>query len=140
MSNVRDYLLTFDKDKSGAAEIASLKARGPLHRSFLSLKYTSLDTNSRAELEAKSTTLIEVIQSLGEYINDEDATIRSKAVHYLSDVIAALPPNFLSLQQVQVLSQFLCDRIEDGGAVNGLRTLSTLRRFNNEMAVMTLRA
>ena len=96
--------------------------------------------DSQAELEAKSTSLIDIIQSLGEYINDEDTTVRSKAVHYLSDVIAALSPDFLSLQQVQVLSQFLCDRIEDGGAINGLRTLSTLRRFNDEMAVMTFRA
>ena len=93
-----------------------------------------------AELESKQTTLIEVVQSLGEYINDEDATIRAKAVQYLSSVIDAVPSNLLTIQQVQVLCQFLCDRIEDGGAVGGLRKLSSLRRFNREMAKMTTRA
>ena len=85
-------------------------------------------------------TLIEIVQSLGEYINDEDATIRSKAVHYLSIVIGDLSPTFLSRQQIQVLCQFLCDRIEDDGAVGGLGKLQNLRRFNEEMAIMTFRA
>lgn len=91
-------------------------------------------------LESRQTTLIEVVQSLGEYINDEDAAVRAKAVQYLSLVIGATPSNFLSIQQVQVLCQFLCDRIEDGGAVGGLRKLSSLRRFTKDMAKMTARA
>lgn len=89
---------------------------------------------------SKSKSLIDVVQSLGEYINDEDASIRSKAVTYLSQVISALPDTTLSRQQIQVLCQFLCDRIEDGGAVSGLRSLQGLRRFNQDMAVMTFRA
>lgn len=93
-----------------------------------------------AELENKEISLIEVVQSLGEYINDEDSSIRSRAVTYLSHVIGALPNTTLSRQQVQVLCQFLCDRIEDGGAVGGLRKLQSLGRFNKEMAVMTFRA
>lgn len=96
--------------------------------------------NRTAELEKKELTLIDVVQSLGEYINDEDATIRSKAVNFLSQVIGALQPTFLSRQQIQVLCQFLCDRIDDGGAVGGLTKLQELGRFNKEMAIMTLRA
>lgn len=92
------------------------------------------------ELETKQKTLIDVVESLSDYINDEDATIRAKAVQYLSSVIGAVPSNLLTIQQVQVLCQFLCDRIEDGGAVGGLRKLSSLRRFNKEMAKMTTRA
>ena len=76
-----------------------------------------------AELETKQFTLIEVVQSLGEYINDEDASIRSKAIGYLSAVLAALPDKFLSRQQLSVLCQFYCDRVEDGGAVEGLTKL-----------------
>lgn len=91
-------------------------------------------------LESKQSTLIEVVQSLGDYINDEDATIRARAVDYLSQVIGQLLPTFLSRQHIQVLSQFFCDRIEDGGAVGGLRKLAALGRFNKEMAVMTFRA
>ena len=81
-----------------------------------------------------------MVQTLGEYINDEDATIRSKAVNYLSQVVGALSPSFLSRQQIQVLSQFLCERVEDGGAISGLYKLQALTRFNKEMAVTTLRA
>ena len=84
--------------------------------------------------------MIDIVQSIGEYINDEDATVRSKAVKYLSQVIGMLSPAFLTRQEVQVLCQFLCDRIEDGGAIGGLRKLLGLARFNRDMAAMTFRA
>ncbi|KAL8766711.1 MAG: hypothetical protein Q9209_006580 [Squamulea sp. 1 TL-2023] len=119
MSDVQRYLLIVDEDKDGARRIADETAES---------------------LVSKSKSLIDVVQSLGEYINAEDESIRSKAVTYLSHVIGALPNTTLSRQQVQVLCQFLCDRIEDGGAVGGLRKLQSLGRFNKEMAVMTFRA
>ena len=96
--------------------------------------------NRRVGLESKESTLVEVVQSLGEYINVEDSTIRSRAIDYLSQVIGLLPPTFLSRQQVQVLCEFLCDRIEDGGAVEGLRKLAALGRFYKHMVEMTFRA
>jgi DNA repair/transcription protein MET18/MMS19 len=86
------------------------------------------------DVENKETTLIEVVQSLGEYINDEDPILRGKAVSYLTAVIKALPPKFLSRQQIQVLTAFFCDRIQDGGAVAGLDTLQKLDRFNKQLA------
>jgi DNA repair/transcription protein MET18/MMS19 len=92
------------------------------------------------ELEAKELTLIDVVQSLGEYINDEDAVMRSRAVDYLSQVIGELSPAFLTRQQIQVLCQFFCDRMRDGGAIPGLCKLQELDKFNSEMAVMTFRA
>ncbi|KAL8671624.1 MAG: hypothetical protein Q9168_003875 [Polycauliona sp. 1 TL-2023] len=119
MSDVQRYLLKVDDDKDGAQLVAEETAHS---------------------LESKTKSLIDVVQSLGEYINDEDASIRSKAVTYLAQVIGALPSTTLSRQQVQVLCQFLCDRIEDGGAVGGLRKLQGLGRFNKEMAIMTFRA
>ena len=91
-------------------------------------------------LESKRLTLIETVQSLGEFINDGDATIRGKAIDYLSNVIGYLTPTFLSRQQIQVLCQFFCDRIEDEGALEGLRKLQALGRFNKDLAVMTFRA
>lgn len=96
--------------------------------------------NQIVDLETKKTSLIDVVQSLGEYINDEDHTIRSKAITYLSHVIEPLPDGTLSRQQVQVLCQFFCDRIEDGGAISGLVKLQSMARFNREMAIMTFRA
>lgn len=91
-------------------------------------------------METKKITLIEVVQSLGEYINDEDPILRGKAVSYLTAVIRALPPKFLSRQQIQVLTTFFCERIEDGGAVAGLETLQKLDRFNKALAEEVARA
>lgn len=79
-------------------------------------------------------TLVEIVQSLGDYINDEDPLLRGKAVSYLTAVIKALPSKFLTRQQVQVLTTFFCDRIEDGGAVAGLETLQKSDRFTKSMA------
>ncbi|KAL8997057.1 MAG: hypothetical protein Q9188_006419 [Gyalolechia gomerana] len=118
MSDIQHYLLKADNDKAAADQIARATAQN---------------------LETKKTSLIDVVQSLGEYINDEDSTIRSKAVTYLSHVIKAVPDGTFSRQQVQVLCQFLCDRIEDGGAISGLKKLQGLARFNNQMAIMTFR-
>jgi DNA repair/transcription protein MET18/MMS19 len=84
--------------------------------------------------------LIELVQSLSEYINDEDEKIRARAVSYLVAVISNLPPKYLSRQQVQVICQFLCDRIEDGGALEGLSKLQSLDRFTSEMAQSVVRA
>lgn len=91
-------------------------------------------------LESKQSTLVEVVQSLREYIEDEDATIRSRTVGYLSQVIGELPPTFLPRQQIEVLCQFFCGTIEDDGAVGGLQKLQYLSRFNKEMVAMTFRA
>jgi DNA repair/transcription protein MET18/MMS19 len=92
------------------------------------------------EVETKQTTLIDVVQSLGEYINEDDPTIRGKAVSYLTAVIKALPPKFLSRQQITVLTTFFGERIEDGGAVTGLETLQKQERFNTTLAQLTARA
>lgn len=92
------------------------------------------------ELESKQVTLIDIVQSLGEYINDEDATVRSGTIRYLAQIIRELPQSFLSRQQLQVLCQFFCDRIEDEGAVGGLYHLQGLERYNKDMAAMTFRA
>lgn len=81
-----------------------------------------------------------MVQSLGEYINDEDPIIRGKAVSYLTAVVKALPPKFLSRQQIQVLTTFFCDRIEDGGAVAGLEALQSSDRFHRDLADVVARA
>lgn len=91
-------------------------------------------------MESKKTTLIEIVQELGEYLNDEDPILRGKAVSFLTSVIKALPPKFLSRQQIVVLTTFFCDRIEDGGAIAGLDTLQGLDRFTKEMATETAKA
>lgn len=139
MSDVQQYLLKVDSDRAGAEKIAKDTAQSKTHIQKLMTR-ARLKADEMVELDLKETTLIDVVQSLGEYINDEDASIRSKAVTYLSHVISAVPDSTLSRQQVLVLCQFLCDRIEDGGAIGGLRELQSLSRFSREMAIMTFRA
>lgn len=81
-----------------------------------------------------------MVQSLGEYINDEDLKIRGRAVSYLTAVLSALPSKFLSRQQLELLCQFFSDRIEDVGAIDGLMKLQSLDRFSDEMAQTVVRA
>ncbi|THC98507.1 hypothetical protein EYZ11_002015 [Aspergillus tanneri] len=117
MSVLQTFLLVVDHDKQEAKQIAERVAQG----------------NAARSLVIKDV-------SLGEYINDEDPILRGKAVSYLTAVIIALPPKFLTRQQTQVLTTFFCDRIEDGGAVTGLETLQKLDRFNKELAEEVARA
>ncbi|KAI9925014.1 hypothetical protein ASPWEDRAFT_45143 [Aspergillus wentii DTO 134E9] len=119
MSALQTFMLVVDHDKQEAKQIAERIAHDVVN---------------------KKTTLIEVVQSLGEYINDEDPIIRGKAVSYLSAVVKPLPSNFLTRQQVQVLTTFFCDRIEDAGAIPGLETLQNADRFYKELAEEVARA
>ncbi|KAJ5157803.1 uncharacterized protein N7482_008903 [Penicillium canariense] len=119
MSALQTFLLVVDHDKEEAKRIADGVAQ---------------------DVESKRITLIEIVQQLGEYINDEDPILRGKAVSFLTSVIQALSPKFLSRQQIQVLTTFFCDRIEDGGAVAGLDTLQRLDRFNKGLAAEVAQA
>ncbi|EEA18638.1 hypothetical protein TMatcc_010818 [Talaromyces marneffei ATCC 18224] len=119
MSALQTFMLTVDRDKPAAIAIAEQTAQ---------------------DVENKQTTLLDVVQSLGEYINYDDAIIRGKAVSYLAAVVKAFSSKFLTRQQIQVLTTFFCDRIEDGGAVTGLDTLQRLERFTRDFAQETVRA
>jgi DNA repair/transcription protein MET18/MMS19 len=137
MSKVRDYLLAVDNDKARALSIAHATAQGT-NPSQIAKHFVEI--MSLAELQNRQTTLLDVVQSLSEYINDENEKVRSKAVSYLTAVLSGLPQNHLTRQQIQVLCQFFCDRIEDGGAIEGLSRLQGLGRFNNDMAQAVVRA
>ncbi|KAL2870068.1 MET18/MMS19 family protein [Aspergillus lucknowensis] len=113
MSALQTFMLVVDHDKQEARQIAERVAQ---------------------DVESRKTTLVEIVQSLREYINDEDPLLRGKAVSYLTAVIKALPPKFLTRQQVQVLTTFFCERIEDAGAVAGIESLQKLDRFTKDMA------
>ncbi|PYH41208.1 MET18/MMS19 family protein [Aspergillus saccharolyticus JOP 1030-1] len=119
MSALQTFMLVVDHDKQEAQQIAERVAQ---------------------DVESKKTTLIEVVQSLVEYVNDEDPILRGKAVSFLTAVIKELPPKFLTRQQIQVLTTFFCDRAQDGGAVAGLETLQKLDRFNKPLAEEVARA
>ncbi|KAJ5999961.1 hypothetical protein N7481_000370 [Penicillium waksmanii] len=119
MSALQTFLLVVDHDKEESKRIADSVAQ---------------------DLESKKITLIEIVQQLGEYINDEDPILRGKAVSFLTSVIKSLPPKYLSRQQIQVLTTFFCDRVEDGGAIAGLDTLQRSDRFTKDLAINTAHA
>ncbi|KAG5301025.1 DNA repair/transcription protein [Histoplasma ohiense] len=119
MSELQEFLLVVEDNREQALGIASIAAQ---------------------KLENKQSTLIGLVQSLGEYINDENPAIRGKVVSYLTAVIKALSPNFLSRQQIQALTDFYCDRIEDGGAIAGLDRLQGLDRFTEDMTERVIRS
>ena len=73
-------------------------------------------------------------------MRDEDNTIRSKSLGYLAGILEHLPSKTLSRQQVDVICTFLVQRIEDGGAVEGLLALQSSFRFSGDMAITTTRA
>ncbi|CAG8159085.1 unnamed protein product [Penicillium olsonii] len=122
MSALQTFMLVVDHDKEEAKRIAEGIA------------------NVTVDIETKKATLIDTVQSLGEYINDEDPILRGKAISYLTAVISALSPKYLTRQQIQVLTTFFCDRIEDGGAVAGLKVLQSLDRFNKYLATQVAEA
>lgn len=134
MSALQTFMLTVDRDKQAAIAIAEQTAQGKPNTSM------HMKKANKKDVENKQTTLIDVVQSLGEYINYDDAIIRGKAVSYLAAVVKAFSPKFLTRQQIQVLTTFFCDRIEDGGAVTGLDTLQKLDRFTKDFAQEVARA
>lgn len=135
MSDIHKFLLLIGKDKPAANEIAVQSAQS-ISNNWIWGQKAYYETG----IESKKVSLIDIVQDLGQYINDEDATIRSKTIQYLAQVIGELSPSFLSRQQLQVLCQFFCDRIEDEGAIGGLHRLQESGKFTKEMAVMTFRA
>ncbi|KAI9824266.1 MAG: hypothetical protein M1832_002073 [Thelocarpon impressellum] len=118
MSDAQRYLLTVDGDKQEAARIAQ---------------------GTASQVEDKTVKLVEIVQTLGEYLTDDDATIRARAVAYFSAVLAALQPNFLTRQHIGVTVQFLCDRVQDASglreAAEGLAAVQRHDRFLGENAV-----
>jgi len=59
MSDIQLYLFEVDKDKKEASRLA---------------------VRTVTKLQTKQIKLVELIESLGEYLNNEDASIRSKSI------------------------------------------------------------
>lgn len=90
MSDAQEYLLAIDKNQQEAAHIAKEVAN---------------------RIERKETKLVEVVQSVGEYLTDDDATIRARAVAYLGAVLGSLDAKALTRQHgipTRVLSFLSC--------------------------------
>jgi hypothetical protein len=113
MSDVQLYLFEYDKNKKEATRIAedSAKSINPDRPHA-----ASAFANHGVELERKELKLLDLIQSLGEYLNHEEAPLRGKgtclcipnsqrrtnrcvAMSYVAEVLQAIPPKVLTGQQ-----------------------------------------
>jgi DNA repair/transcription protein MET18/MMS19 len=81
MSDVQIYLLEFDKNKKEATRIAEESAKS---ENIGSPRAINIFANHDVELESKELKLLDLIQSLGEYLNHEEAPLRGKS-KYLSN-------------------------------------------------------
>ncbi|KIW07731.1 uncharacterized protein PV09_01661 [Verruconis gallopava] len=122
MSDVQLYLIEAEKDKKEASRIASVTA----HR-----------------LEAKELKLLDLIESIGEYLNNDDAAIRAKTLSYLAEILQFMPPKVLSVQQRNLLSEFILSRISNdassiGSCAKALLALEELGRWDQDMVAKVL--
>ena len=118
MSNINLYLSQYDKDKAEAVKIAECEAsRTSRHLELIIIIVIEIVTDKWAGLESKELKLLDLVQAPGDYINSDDSSNRIKctylheamdsigcwhvlaAASYLADVISAVPPRVLSLQQ-----------------------------------------
>ena len=76
---------------------------------------------------------------LGEYFNSEDGAIRSKTISYLAEVLAATPQKVLSLQQRNLLCDFVLSRTEDseglGSCAKALLALENLGKWDDDRVI-----
>ncbi|PWW78340.1 ARM repeat-containing protein [Tuber magnatum] len=119
MLSPRLYILNVAKDPTEASRISRESAK---------------------QIQDKELKLLDLVQSLGDYLTDDDKTTRAKAIGYLSSVLGYLDPKTLSRQQVAVIAQFLCDRLEDETGLKetsqGLFALQKSSRFGKEEAIL----
>jgi len=75
MSDVQLYLFEADKDRAEATRLAGVTAES---EAFIVLGCSTLLINA-SELESKQLKLIDLVQSLGEYLNNDDPSLRTKS-------------------------------------------------------------
>ncbi|KAF1959225.1 ARM repeat-containing protein [Byssothecium circinans] len=117
MSDIQQYLLDYDRNKKEASATAE---------------------KSATRLKDGELRLLSLIQELGEFFNSEDGAIRSKAMSYLAEVLGFVPQKVLSLQQRNLLCDFILSRTEDGEGLGpcakALIALEERGKWDNERA------
>ncbi|PSN63020.1 ARM repeat-containing protein [Corynespora cassiicola Philippines] len=115
MSDIQQFLLDHDRNRREATAVAE--------RSATRLKDGQLK-------------LLVLIEELGEYFNSEDGAIRSKTMAYLAEVLSFVPQKVLSLQQRNLLCDFVLSRIEDsdglGSCAKALLALEERGKWDND--------
>ncbi|KAH6638380.1 MMS19 nucleotide excision repair protein-like protein [Boeremia exigua] len=121
MSDIQQYLLDYDRNKKEASATAQ---------------------RSAIQLQSGQLKLLKLVGDLGEYFNSEDGAVRSKTVSYLAEVVAATPQKVLSLQQRNLLCDFVVSRTEDsegiGSCAKALLALEALGKWDDTRVVAIL--
>ncbi|ORY09424.1 MMS19 nucleotide excision repair protein-like protein [Clohesyomyces aquaticus] len=92
MSDIQQYLLDYDRNKRDASAVAQ---------------------RSATRLQNGDLKLLTLIEEMGEYFNSGDGAVRSKTMSYLAEVLSLVPQKVLSLQQRNLLCDFVLSRTED---------------------------
>ncbi len=95
-------------------------------------------------IELKKLKLLDFVQSLGDYLTDTDASLRSRATHLLQEVLSKISTKALSAQQVEVMIQFFADRLSDDvclfDGIVAINSLAKMTLFTDEDAIKTCAA
>ncbi len=98
-------------------------------------------------IQSRELKLLEFVQLLGEYLTHEDTKVRKNgmpryylgltvALGCLSGVIESFPPKTMTIQEVDVLTTFYCDRMEDEESlrenITGLSALQKMAGFGQD--------
>ena len=80
-----------------------------------------------------------LVESIGEYINNDDTKLRANSLAYLADVLGALGPRTLTLQQRSLLCDFVLSRIQDdregtGSCARALMALEERGKWDSDTA------
>ncbi|KAF2009874.1 hypothetical protein BU24DRAFT_400382 [Aaosphaeria arxii CBS 175.79] len=122
-TDIQQYLLDFDKNRKEATATAQ---------------------RSATRLQNNDLKLLRLIEELGEFFNSEDGTTRSRAMSYLAEVLSSVPQKVLSLQQRNLLCDFVLSRIEDseglGFCAKALSALEERGKWDQDRVVAILEA
>ncbi|KAG8684679.1 hypothetical protein FRC09_015238, partial [Ceratobasidium sp. 395] len=92
-------------------------------------------------VNSQTITLLHVVKSLGEYLTNDEGSIREKGVKLLSSILAQCQPDKITKQSTRVLVTFYREKLQDAAtiipALDGLLTLSSLSTFGETEAVDT---
>ncbi|KAF8587853.1 ARM repeat-containing protein [Ramaria rubella] len=114
-------------------------------RSFMVSEQAGIELDPLiSDLASGKATMLHVVKSLGEYLTAEDEGLRSKAVGFLSTVLAQCPADKITKQSAHVLTVFLRDKLDDIEtiipALKGLVPLTSNPSFMPDDAVATIKA
>ncbi|RUS33413.1 Dos2-interacting transcription regulator of RNA-Pol-II-domain-containing protein [Jimgerdemannia flammicorona] len=147
--NVRNYIVaTGDSSQEALAASSAILETvkflcfgihvDPVHSA--ALQFAPVDVNDGNV----QTSILVLVQALGEYLTSEEDSVRAKATGILSFVLANCQQNQINATAVNVLTDFfrerLADKISAPKLLEGLLALSKFDAFSNENATKTAKA